>query len=240
MDISASATTVLEKIERAAERAGRSAEDIMLIAVSKQKPVEMLQAAYDAGLRHFGENRSAEFAEKIAHFESQPDMVWHFIGNLQTRQSKPIAASGDWFHAVDRLKIANRLNNQLEEFGRNLSVFLEINVSGEESKHGFDVSNWEADGAQRDAIASVAATISDLSRIDVCGLMTMAPYGSPESDIRRIFQRTRRLREWLREQVPQASWDGLSMGMTDDYEIAIEEGATQVRVGRALFGQRQY
>ena len=238
MSIAGNVDRISEKIERAARKAGVSAESITLIAVSKQKSLEAIQAAYDAGLRNFGENRSAEFADKAAAL-ALPDLNWHFIGHLQTRQSKSIAEYAHWFHAADRLKIAQRLDRQLEEFGRNpLPVFLEVNVSGEASKDGFQVGDWENDGAQRDALATAAATIAALPRIDIQGLMTMAPWGAPEAEIRSVFQRTRRLAEWLTASVPQANWSQLSMGMTDDYTIAIEEGATHIRVGRAIFGER--
>ncbi len=229
---------VRERITAAAARSGRSADQIELVAVSKQQPAEAIAAAYAAGVRHFGENRSAELVEKAAHFAADDDIVWHFIGQLQRRQSQPVAAYADFFHAVDRLSIAQRLDRQLAEIGRTLPLFIEINISGEASKHGFDVSRWEDDGGQREAISAAAATIADFSRIEVCGLMTMAPWGAPQNEIRTVFQRTRRLAEWLRDAVPSADWDMLSMGMTNDFEIAIEEGATHVRVGRAIFAKQ--
>ncbi len=240
MSIADNIPRIQETIALAAEKSGRTADDITLIAVSKQKPVAALEAAYAAGLRNFGENRSAELADK-ANTLAALDINWHFIGHLQTRQSKPIAAHALWFHAADRVKIATRLNNQLGELNRPaLPIFLEVNVSGEATKGGFQCGNWERDGAQRDAILTAAATVAALNRIEIRGLMTMAPYGAPETDIRTIFERTRKLAEWLATQLPQADWSQLSMGMTDDYAIAIEEGATHVRVGRAIFGERKY
>lgn len=234
MDIRDNVDRVKEEIEKAAERSGRSADSVTLIAVSKLKSIAMIEAAAAAGLRDFGENRSAELATKAT---TLPDLNWHFIGHLQTRQSQPVAEYATLFHAVDRVKIAQRLDRQL---ARVLPVFIEINVSGEASKGGFDLNNWEDDGAQRDALLQAVTTISELERIEIRGLMTMAPYIAEEATVRRVFSRTRRLAEWLRSTMPHISWDALSMGMTNDYAIGIEEGATHVRVGRAIFGERLY
>lgn len=225
---------VMEQIEMAAGRSGRSADSVTLIAVSKLKSLQMIEEAAEAGLRDFGENRSAELAKKA---QTLPNLDWHFIGHLQTRQSQPVAEFASLFHAVDRPKIATRLNRQLDH---TLPVLLEVNVSGEESKGGFNCANWENDGAQRDALVQAITTISELERIDIRGLMTMAPYVADEAVVRDIFARTRRLSDWLRKTVPHISWDALSMGMTNDYTIGIEEGATHVRVGRAIFGERNY
>ena len=240
IQIADNVAAVQEKIAQAAARAGRSADEITLVAVSKQKPIEALVAAYEAGMRAFGENRSAELAQKSAELAHLPNIDWHFIGQRQTRQSQPIATHAQTFHAVDRVKIASRLSRQLEPLERTLPVFIEVNVSGEDSKGGFSAGNWEQDSAQREQLAATLATIAELPRIEIKGLMTMAAYGAPEAEIRTVFQRTRGLAEWLATAVPQAEWSQLSMGMTDDYHIAIEEGATHVRVGRAIFGERNY
>jgi pyridoxal phosphate enzyme (YggS family) len=240
-------TTIADRVEAvqatiasAAAKAGRSAESVTLIAVSKTHPASVIEAAYGAGVRHFGENRTDELAEKVATLSHLNRLRWHFIGTLQSRQTKAVAQYADVFHALDRLKIGRRLAGQVEEFGRILPVFIEVNVSGEGSKSGFNCDNWENDGAQRDVLQQAAATIAALPRIEIQGLMTMAPWGAPERDARTVFARTRRLAEWLTTAVPSANWSHLSMGMTDDYMIAIEEGATHVRVGRALFGARTY
>lgn len=240
MSIEDNVAIVQQQIERAAQTAGISAETITLIAVSKQKSVEAIRAAYAAGMRHFGENRSAEFAQKVAALADLPDIQWHFIGHLQSRQSANIAQFAHLFHAIDRVKIAQRLDRQGENFGRTLPVLLEVNISGEASKGGFIVGDWENDHAQRAAFAQTAATIAALPRIEVQGLMTMARWGAPAAEIRTVFQRTRKLADWLTANVPQATWSTLSMGMTDDFTIAIEAGATHIRVGRAIFGARNY
>lgn len=232
-----------ERIQTAALRSGRSPDAVTLVAVSKTHPADVVLEAYAAGIRHFGENRAQELEEKQAAVTALagplPDLHWHFIGALQTRQSLPIAQIAAYFHAVDRVKIAERLSRQLSDLGRQLPVFLEVNISGESSKAGFPAQHWQQDAAQQAALQAAVATMVALPRIEVRGLMTMAPWDAPESVIRSVFRRTRELAAWLQLVAPQAAWQSLSMGMTDDFEIAIEEGATHVRIGRALFGERQ-
>lgn len=233
---------VMADIAAAAARAGRPAADITLIAVTKTWPADLLLAAYAVGMRHFGENRTVELGEKRPFIESQlgpnSGIVWEFIGTLQSRQSPTVADLADSFHALDRLKIATRLSRQLEENGRLLPVYLEINVSGEASKSGFQMSNWEKDATQREELRKAVETVNHLPGLRPVGLMTMAPWEAPAEEIRAVFRRTRQLRDWL-ETAVHLPLPQLSMGMTDDFEIAIEEGATHVRVGRALFGSRQ-
>ena len=226
------------RIAQAAERAGRDPADITLVGVSKTWPTDKLRAAYAAGLRHFGENRSHELAEKGAALAQEcPDIIWHFIGHLQTRQSQPIADLAHLFHAVDRDKIVSRLGRQTGENGRQLSVLLEVNISGEASKGGFNANNWTTDIAQQQGLLQVAGRIEAQQGLTLQGLMTMAPWGAPPADIRHVFTQTRQLRDWLSTELGHPL-PCLSMGMTDDFEIAIEEGATHVRVGRAIFGER--
>jgi pyridoxal phosphate enzyme (YggS family) len=234
--------SVLENISAAAKGAGRQPEDVTLVAVTKTWPVEVLLAAYEAGMRHFGENRPEELAEKRPFFDSElgadSGLVWHYIGTLQSRKSAIIADNADVFHALDRLKIANRLSKQLGENGRSLPVLLEVNVSGEESKAGFSAGAWETDATQQAELRTAVQTINNLAGLQLGGLMTMAPWDAPENEIRQIFRRTRELASWLETAVSGTNLAQLSMGMTDDYQIAIEEGATHIRVGRALFGFR--
>ena len=237
--------TVRGRIEAAAERAGRDAQKITLVAVTKSFPLETIMAAHDAGLRHFGENRVGELAEKRSAVEAalgpESGIVWHLIGPLQSRKTTAAADHADFFHALDRRKIARRLGDRLEENGRRLPALLEVNVSGEESKHGFDATRWESDRQQQQTLQAVARFSAAQPGLDVRGLMTMAPWGAPDDVVRRIFARTRDLAAWLAEateDVPHLSWELLSMGMTDDFELAVEAGATHVRVGRALFGER--
>ncbi len=236
-------TAVTQRIQQAAQRANRDPATITLVAVTKTWPLETLLAAYQAGMRHFGENRAEELADKRVEMSdilgtTTSDINWHQIGTLQSRKTNLIAEHADVFHALDRLKIAKRLSRQLVENGRLLPTFLEVNISGEASKSGFVATAWESDATQRQKLRKDIETIAQLPGLDIQGLMTMAPWSAAEDVLRAVFRRTRLLAEWLNTAVPQANFDKLSMGMTDDFEIAIEEGATHVRVGRALFGTR--
>ncbi len=222
----------------AAERAKRPFSSITLVAVTKRWPVEVLLAARDAGMSDIGENRAEEMVEKQPAFAGDESIVWHFIGALQSRKTNLIADHADTFHALDRIKIARRLSKRLVENGRTLPVFLEVNISGEASKSGFVADKWADDATQRDALRKVVQETAVLPGLQLQGLMTMAPFGAPEAEIRDIFRRTRQLSDWLQIEFPTLTLDQLSMGMTDDFEIAIEEGATHIRVGRALFGER--
>lgn len=239
---------VQDRVAAAADRAGRQPEEITIVAVTKTWPAEIIVAAYEAGMRHFGENRAEEMAAKRPIVESELGLTtgirWHAIGALQSRKTNFVAENADTFHALDRLKIANRLSNNLVEIGRDqdnaLQVFIEVNVSGESSKAGLDCNHWEDDESQQERLLDLARTTAELPGLVPVGLMTMAPWQVNEDVIRRVFQRTRRLSEWLQKKLPETDWTQLSMGMTDDYEIAIEEGATHIRVGRAIFGPRIY
>ncbi len=239
--------TIQARMDAAAARAGRDSAEITLVAVTKTWPLETVLAAYAAGLRHFGENRAEEMAEKRVAFaaemaasgEDASDVVWHQIGTLQSRKTGIVAESADFFHALDRLKIANRLSNTLVDLGRELPVLIEVNLSGEASKSGFNAESWEQDATQREALRTVLQSAADLPGIRPVGLMTMAPWGAPDAEIRRVFARCRELKNWLSEALPDVALTELSMGMTNDFELGIEEGATLVRIGRALFGERQ-
>lgn len=236
MSIQSRYATILDRIANAAKAAGRSPKEITLVAVSKTWPAGTVLEAYAAGMRHFGENRVEELAPKRAEVEAAlgpgNGITWHLIGPLQSRKTRLAAEHADIFHALDRLKIARRLSQHLEEANRpSLPVFIEVNISGEATKTGFDLTRWETDAAQLQAFTTTLATIRALPRIEVSGLMTMAPWDAPPADIQHIFHRTRELARRL--DLPL-----LSMGMTDDFELAIAEGATHVRIGRAIFGER--
>lgn len=241
--IAANYENVRQRITWAAERADRSPGEVTVVAVTKTWPAEVVVAAYDAGLRHFGENRAGELEEKRAEVEErlgpESGITWHLIGPLQSRKTQMAADAADTFHALDRMKIARRLSRHLEEAGRTLPVLLEVNISGEESKHGFDATLWEEEESQRTALHEVAAKVARLPGLELRGLMTMAPWEAEEEVIAEVFRRTHALSVWLDEVVPEAQWDTLSLGMTDDFELAVEYGATHVRIGRAIFGERR-
>lgn len=233
---------VQERVGDAAAKVGRSADEITIVAVTKTWPADIVVAAYESGLRHFGENRVEELAAKRAEVSAilgdGQDIAWHQIGMVQSRKSKLLADSAHVFHAIDRLKIAQRVASHLQDTGRVLPAFLEVNVSGEASKSGFQAADWEKDATVRDNLRTVFEAIAGLPGLQLKGLMTMAPWGVADEVVREVFQRTRLLAQWLQQAVPHRVLPHLSMGMSDDFEIAVEEGATHVRVGRAIFGSR--
>lgn len=238
-----------QRIEAAARRAGRPAGEITLVAVTKTHPLETVAAAYRAGLRHFGENRAEEYLDKARGLsewlEAHPGSdraSWHFIGHLQSRQvGTVLAAPPDLIHSVDSLKLAQRIDRLAKREGYPpIRVLLQCNVSGEETKSGFDLSRWSDDRGQRQAFVEAVKHILALDNIMIEGLMSMAPITADPEEARPVFQSLAALRAELKTKIPQLDWPHLSMGMTDDFEVAIEEGATIIRVGRAIFGERNY
>jgi hypothetical protein len=225
-------THVRDRIARAAARAGRDAASITLVAVSKTHPVEALIAAYELGVRHFGENRVEEAATKLPAFRqaiSDPAVVFHMIGHVQSRKADDVAALFDRVHSVDSAKLAQRL----ARFAlKPLPILLEVNVSGETSKYGFD-------GARRAELFGAIETIAQLPNLYLDGLMTMAPLVDQPEQARPVFRALRELRDEIAARYTGVKLPHLSMGMTDDFEVAIEEGATLVRIGRAIFGERE-
>ena len=222
---------VQDRIANAAAWAGRDVSTITLVAVSKTHPVEDLLAAYELGVRHFGENRVEEASVKLPAFKqaiSDPTVVAHMIGHIQSRKAEDVAALFDRVHSVDSVKLAQRLARFAM---KPLPILLEVNVSGEESKYGFD-------GARRSELFSAVAAISQLPQLRLDGLMTMAPLVENPEEARPVFRALRELRAEIAARYPAITLPHLSMGMTDDFEVAIEEGATLVRVGRAIFGER--
>jgi pyridoxal phosphate enzyme (YggS family) len=232
---------VQERIAEAALRAGRDPADVALVAVTKTHPAEVVVAAYQAGVRHFGENRAEEGVSKLLAVQtdlSGPPPVWHMVGHVQSRKARMVATHFDWVHSVERLKIARRIGGFAQEAGRVIPVLLECNVSGEATKYGFDLAGWEKDAAQTASFCAAVEEILALPGLSVQGLMTMAPFVADPETVRPVFASLRALMDVLRERFPAHEWHHLSMGMTDDFEIAIEEGASMVRIGRAIFGAR--
>nr|VFK15933.1 MAG: hypothetical protein BECKLPF1236B_GA0070989_108611 [Candidatus Kentron sp. LPFa] len=229
---------IRDRIARAAQRIGRNAEDITLVAVSKTKPIEEIVAAYESGVRHFGENRVEELEEKARALSHLEGLKWHFIGHLQTRQSQSVARYAHFFHAVDSVRIAQRLSSQLGEQQRSLPVFIQVNVSGEASKHGFDCKDWKTHAQRLEALKIALDEIARLPNLEILGLMTMAPFNAPEEVLRDIFRNVAQLSVRIQEDLPHIPAWQLSMGMSGDFEIAIREGATLVRIGSAIFGER--
>ena len=220
---------VRARVGEAAEKAGRDPAEITLVAVSKTKPVELVEMAYNLGVTDFGENRVQEALPKIARFHPA-GLHWHLIGHLQSNKAGKAVEPFACVHSVDSLHLARLLNRRAEEEGKRLPILLQVNVAGEVSKEGM------APGETPELARQIVA----LPALQVEGLMTIAPLVDDPEEVRPIFRELRRLRDRLREQVTASAWAHLSMGMTDDYEVAIEEGATLVRVGRAIFGARRF
>jgi pyridoxal phosphate enzyme (YggS family) len=239
MTIAENIQIIRQRIADSCTRSGRNPDEVTLIAVSKTNPADYVIEAVDAGVQHFGENRVEEAESKIpivnAHV-SKP-LTWHMIGHVQSRKAKDVSALFQCVHSVDTLKLGQKLSTLSVEQGKRLDVFLEINVSGEESKSGFVAVNWLKDDLVRSQLLLQLEQVLALPGLHVRGLMTMAPIVSEPEAARPIFASLRMLRQNLQERFSIALPD-LSMGMTDDYPIAIMEGATFVRVGRAIFGER--
>jgi PLP dependent protein len=219
---------VRSTIAEAALRVARAPEEITLVAVSKTMPVELVQMAYNLGVTDFGENRVQEALPKIAAFHPQ-DLRWHMIGHLQSNKASKVVSSFYCVHSVDSLHLAQTLNRYAFEQGIQFPVLLQVNVSGEFSKEG--MSPAEA--------LVLTRQFAELPHIQVEGLMTIAPLVEDPEQVRPVFRELRILRDQLRAELPSCSWQHLSMGMTGDYSVAIEEGATIVRIGRAIFGERE-
>lgn len=246
VDIEAHLRDVQRRIAEAAGRAGRDPAEITLVAVTKMFTVAHIQAAYELGVRHFGENRVREAEEKIPIVNQWVEekhtlspLTWHMVGHLQSRKAKDAIQLFDIIHSVDTLKLAKRLDRLCRREDKIMPILLEANVSGEESKYGFALERWAEDEKQRGRFFAIVEEMLALPQVEVQGLMTMAPIVADPEEARPYFRRLRRLRDALAERFPGEYWRHVSMGMTDDFEVAIEEGATIVRIGRAIFGERR-
>lgn len=231
---------VHERIAEAAARAGRNPDDITLVAVTKTVPADIIAAAWVLGVRHFGENRVEEAEAKIPAARAligvgEKGPTWHMVGHIQSRKARDVVRLFDFIHSVDSAKLVAELDKRAAAAGRSIPCLLEINTSGEASKYGVAGDIGPSDPAQAAAVLAVAQALAGAAHLRAEGVMTLGPLAASESDVRRCFQTLRRWREFLSERVPQARWTHLSMGMSDDFEIAVEEGATLVRIGRAIF-----
>lgn len=213
----------------ACERSGRNPEEVTLIAVSKTKPVEMLQEVYNEGIRDFGENYVQELADKI---EIMPkDIRWHMIGHLQRNKVKYLVGKVACIHSVDSLRLAEVINERSIKLGVVTKIMAEVNIAGEESKFGFT----------RDEVFDFAEKVSTMEGVKLVGLMTSAPYINDPEENRQYFREMKSLSVDINEKnINNINITELSMGMTNDYIVAVEEGATHVRVGTAIFGARNY
>jgi len=220
MDIRSNIREVEKRIARAAERASRSPADITIVAVTKTVDSWLIQQALEAGIRHFGENMVQEGKSKIGQLSVlQPSPTWHMVGHLQTNKAKAAIELFDMIQSVDSVRLAEELSRHAQH---HISILLQVNVSSETSKFGFSTAE----------IGSAVEKITRLPYVEIRGLMTIAPLVKDPEEVRSVFRQFRLLRDSL-------GLGHLSMGMTDDFEVAIEEGATMVRIGRAIFGERK-
>ena len=253
---------VQERMAAAARRSGRDPSEVTLVAVTKSHPPDTILEAFELGVRHFGENRAEEASLKIPSVQSaisdqssvishqssvighrpsaishRPSAItWHMIGHVQSRKAETVADLFDWVHSVDGLKLGERLSRFAGQSGKTLNVLLEFNLSEEPGKYGFRLKGQNL-GDNPD-LQTTIESIAALPYLIVAGLMTMAPIVSEQEQARPVFQALRRLLDELATRHPHCDWRHLSMGMTDDFEVAIEEGATMARIGRAIFGER--
>ncbi len=225
---------VYKRIAQAAERSGRAKEYVKLVAVTKMMPLETVRAGIEAGLHLFGENYAEQAAEKIIALTSDTPIEWHMIGHIQSRKAETVCRHFHMVHSLDRMKIARHLNKNAETLGKVMPVLIEVNLSGEQSKYGFeasDPSTWES-------LAALFGEISRQENLEIRGLMTMPPYFDDPERTRPIYKKLKRFQAYLMERIPNASWHELSIGTSFDFEVAIEEGATMVRIGTEIFGSR--
>ncbi len=221
--------SVRDRIARAATAAGRRAVDVKLLAVSKTFPLEAIAAAAAAGLEDFGENRVQEALDKIERASGLPPVRWHLIGHLQSNKARHAAAKFDWIHSVDSVKLLRRLDDAAAAAGTKPALLIQADLAGEIQKHG----------ATAEELRRLFDAAASCRSAEVRGLMLMPPWNDNPEETRPYFRRLRELRDTLRnEGVPESRLAHLSMGMSHDFEAAIEEGATMVRVGTALFGRR--
>lgn len=225
---------VRQQVEFALRQTSDPARDVKIIVVTKGQPIEVVRAAAAAGVRVFGENYPEESEPKILALAANPGLSWHMIGHLQSRKARIVVEHFHMLESLDRLSLAEKLERRLAEAQRVLPVLLEVNVGGEESKSGWRVDrpkDWES-------LLPDIEGILEMPHIHVEGLMTMPPLMDDPESARPFFAQVSRLREWLAGRYPQACWGELSMGTSMDYTVAVEEGATMVRIGTAILGPR--
>lgn len=221
--------TVEKNVAAACARAGRDRSEVTLIAVSKTKPVDMLREVYEAGARDFGENKVQEICEKYDKLPS--DIKWHMIGHLQRNKVKQVIDKATLIHSVDSYRLAQEISVQAQKKGLTMPILIEVNIAGEESKFGISA----------DDTIQLVEEIASLPNLKIQGLMTIAPYVVDAEENRLYFRQIRQLAVDIKNKnIDNVSMNILSMGMTGDYEVAIEEGATMVRVGTGIFGARNY
>jgi len=227
---------VLERIGEVAKSVRRDPAGIKVVVVTKGQPPEVIQTLTDLGVKDIGENRVEEAVPKIITFNEHHGVQWHMVGHVQSRKARQVCQHFNMLHSLDSIKLAHRLDRFAGELKIVLPVLLQFNVSGEETKSGW-LALHKNDWAE---LLPEVEVVSQLPNLDVRGLMTMAPYSPNPEDARPMFVRLRKLRDYLVEQFPETSWDELSMGMSGDFEVGVQEGATILRIGTAILGERNY
>ncbi len=225
---------IQQRVAKAAQASGRTSDEVTLVVVSKTQPVDVIEAAIAAGVRCFGENYPEEALEKIERLQGQAEIQWHMIGHLQSRKAKIVADHFAMLHSLDSFSLAEKLDRLLAERGKSLACLLEFNVGEEESKFG-----WPAwDEGEWDELLPEISRILSLGHLKISGLMTMPPLMEDVENSRPYFRELRKLSEFLSTAFPGGNFRELSMGTSADFDIAIEEGATMVRIGQAILGAR--
>jgi len=226
MSVSENWSRLRARADAAARRAGRRAEDVTILAVSKTFAAPVVREAYDEGLRAFGENY---IQEALAKMDDLPaDIEWHMVGHLQSNKARHAAGRFALIHSLDSVHLAEELDKQAAKQGARQKVLLQVNIADEDSKFGFEPAQ----------VADATAEVAELEHLELHGLMTIGPLVNDPEDIRWVFRELRGLRDKVQAQFAGLNLRELSMGMTGDFETAIEEGATLIRVGRAIFGER--
>ena len=232
MSLHESISRIRERMAAAAQRSGRRLEEIVLMAVAKTVSTPRIIEAYDSGIRVFGENRIQEFAGKIEALRKLHDAEWHMIGHLQTNKAAKAAELFQYIDSVDSVRLARKLNAATSELGKKLPVLIEINIGGEEAKSGLALDSAE--------LQELLNSASDFPSLDFRGLMTVPPYSESPEESRPYFRKMRELfADLSSRKLAAVQMNVLSMGMSHDFEVAIEEGATCVRIGTAIFGERR-
>lgn len=225
---------LMERVRSACNKSSRSVEQVKIIAVSKYQPIEKVLAAVELGIRYFGENYPEEAQPKIITIAKKTNVEWHMIGHLQSRKASIVCQHFSYMQSLDSIHIAEKMNNILKENGRKLPVLLEVNLAGESTKSG-----WFADREDHwELLIPEFQKILEYHNLIISGLMCIPPMGADKEQSRPYFKKIRKLQWYLKQEIPDIQWNELSMGTSFDFEVAIEEQATMIRLGEVLFGAR--
>ena len=229
MTIASNIEGIKKRLKQACFKSGRKPEEVNIVAVSKTHPVEKIIKAYNCGLKVFGENRVQEAREKFERLKDYP-IEWHLIGHLQKNKVNHAVKIFHYIHSIDSIELAEKVEKRLEAMGKEIKGFIEVKLSEEESKHGVSIGDLDP----------LAEYCAGLRYLKIIGLMVVPPYFEDVEKVRPYFRKLRELREELNKKIFNGTLTELSMGMTHDFEVAIEEGATYVRIGTGIFGERNY